>query len=94
MSVPTQPPVVPDAPAVPQPLPTQLPTAPQVKPVADHGAPVPYDMHAAAATLYTDPSVPGATDSGLTGDLSAGLLPHTVAVTESPIVEHGHWVFM
>ncbi|WP_327147909.1 hypothetical protein [Nocardia sp. NBC_01329] len=98
VSVPTQQPVVPEAPAqapvAPQVQPTQLPVAPQVKPVADHGVPVPYDVHGVAATLYTDHSVAGAAGNGLTGDLSAGLLPHTVAVTGEPIIDHGHWVFM
>ncbi|MEV3961097.1 hypothetical protein AB0M34_09400 [Nocardia sp. NPDC050193] len=96
VSVPTQQPVLPDAPApvTPHPLPTPLPVAPQVQPIADHGSPVPYDVHAVAVTPHIEHTVFGIAGGGLTGDLSGGLLPHTVAVTEDPVADHGHWVFM
>ncbi|MGW5750034.1 hypothetical protein [Nocardia rhamnosiphila] len=96
VSVPTQQPVLPDAPApvAPHPLPTPLPVAPEVQPIADHGSPVPYDGHAVAVTPHTEHTAFGIAGGGLTGDLSGGLLPHTVAVTEDPIADHGHWVFM
>ncbi|MFQ6226369.1 hypothetical protein [Nocardia sp. NPDC002869] len=96
VSVPTQQPALPDAPApvAPHPLPTPLPVAPQVQPIADHGSPVPYDVHAVAVTPHTEHAAFGIAGGGLTGDLSGGLLPHPVAVTEDPIADHGHWVFM
>ncbi|MGW4069079.1 hypothetical protein [Nocardia grenadensis] len=96
VSVPTQQPTLPDAPApvTPHPLPTPLPVAPQVQPIADHISPVPYDVHAVAVTPYTEHTAFGIAGGGLTGDLSGGLLPHTVAVTEDPIADHGHWVIM
>jgi hypothetical protein len=65
-----------------------------VQPIADHGSPVPYDVHAVAVTPHTEHTALGIAGGGLTGDLSGGLLPHTVAVTEDPIADHGHWVFM
>lgn len=94
VSVPTQP-TVPDAqlPSVPNPLPTPLP-APQVKPVADHGAVVvPYDGSGFAAAPYTDHTVLGFAGGGLTGDLSAGLLPHTAAVAEDSVADPAFWVY-
>lgn len=95
VSVPTQP-SVPDAqvPTMPQPMPTPLP-APQVDPIAGLGAAVvPYDVHGVATvTSYADHTVLGFAGGELIGDLSAGFVPHTVAVVEDPVPDPAFWVY-
>ncbi|MBF6351242.1 MULTISPECIES: hypothetical protein [Nocardia] len=97
VSVPSQQPSMPDAqvPTMPQqPMPTPLP-APQVEPIAGHGAAVvPYDVHGVAtATPYTDHTVLGFAGDELIGGLSAGFVPHTVAVAEDAVPDPAFWVY-
>ena len=96
VSMPAQQPSMPDAqlPTMPQTMPTPVP-APQVKPIAEHGAVVvPYDVHGVAtATPYTDHTVLGFAGGELTGDQSAGFMPHTVTVAEDPVPDPAFWVY-